>query len=145
MAALDVTAGPIGANAAKAGHAVVRGAVQPVAATDAIAPIVAYRSPASGATLGLNESVEVDLTDDASSILVAVLIADFPYSRVQELVFDGSDYGRKYTGSRAPISGGWRFSFSRVGGWPRRASGAPERLRLSVVAFDAAGNAVVLS
>jgi hypothetical protein len=112
------------------------------AAVDTDPPTLANLSPAPGA-LASNTTFEFDILDNGT-IAVVTIFTDFEVSRRDEVVFDGVQFGRLYSGSIAAIEGGTHFAFSRRGGFPRLASGEVERCRLRVVCFDAAGNAVTL-
>lgn len=98
---------------------------------DTTAPVV---TPAvvSGSAIGRMDAVVVDVTDD-TALGTAVLMVELgggPY----EVIWDGARFASYYsTSTRALISGGYRYTIRRTGGWV----GAPT---FRAVAVDTAGN-----
>lgn len=82
------------------------------------APEVTMVSPAAGA-ISTSDDVVVDVTDVDEDIISWV-----PYfsidSGTPELAWDGSDFTTDYIfgSSVTPITNGFRYTFSRAGGWP---------------------------
>lgn len=99
---------------------------------DTTDPTVTLISPAEGTTLLPSTTVVVDVTDN-SSFRRVLLAIQFGGTGAPELAHDGDGFTTPYRGStREVISGGWRYTLARNGGWPAA-------LRLDVYAIDAAG------
>lgn len=95
-------------------------------------PTITVVSPALGQPIPRNVAFVVDVTDDET--VGSVLYAEFEASRLSELIWKGDRFTFRYAklSTRTPITGGWRYSLRREGGWPS----APT---FGVVAWD--GNA----
>lgn len=99
---------------------------------DTTDPVVTLISPSEGTTMLPSTTVVVDVTDDTGFGRVLLAI-QFGGTGAPELVHDGDGFSTPYRGStREAISGGWRYTLGREGGWP-------SALRLDVYAIDAAG------
>ncbi len=99
---------------------------------DTTDPVVTLISPSEGTTLLPSTTVVVDVTDN-SSFRRVLLAIQFGGTGAPELAHDGDGFTTPYRGStRENISGGWRYTLARNGGWPAA-------LRLDVYAIDAAG------
>ena len=99
------------------------------------APVVTVVSPA-GSQIDATTQLIVDVTC-ATSLERAVLIASDPALKLTEIVHDGDGFGEMYRGaanSRAPIAGGFRYTFVRDSGWPQGTA-----LSIKVIAYDTLG------
>lgn len=97
------------------------------------APTVSVVSPSAGTAINANAGLVVDVTD-AQGLERAVLLMSFSDVAQAELVHDGDRFTRPYQAgsSVAAVSGGFRYTIQRTGGWPA----APT---LEVVAYDIVG------
>lgn len=100
---------------------------------DSTSPSVANVTPSSGTTIGRGTSLQLEVTDAFPGLRRVVLLAKF--SDRWEVVHDGDDFGPQYSRAslREAISGGFRFTISRVGGWPSTPTILP-------IATDQSGN-----
>lgn len=101
---------------------------------DQVPPTVTVVSPALGQPIPRNVAFVVDVTDNGT--VGSVLYAEFESSRLSELVWKADRFTFRYAklSTRTAISGGYRYSLRREGGWPS----APT---FGVIAWD--GNARV--
>lgn len=101
---------------------------------DVTAPITSNVQPTPGTPISSTTPVSVDVTDDQGAfrrVLVAVEL-----DGLTELAWDGDAWLGHYAGGgseRTPISGGFRFTVLRDGGWPSSPT-------LRVFAIDLSGN-----
>jgi hypothetical protein len=101
---------------------------------DATPPVVAVVSPTLGSAIAKTTPIVIDVTD-AVGLARAMLFARYEGRDGTEVVHDGQAFLNPYvndTSDREAISGGYRFTVLRTGGWPA----APTFLAL---AMDAAG------
>lgn len=101
---------------------------------DTLAPTVALVSPAPGTLIARNTPFVVDVQDENAGVFAALFVK-VATSRLYEVAHDGEGFSYLYQAgsTRDVISGGYRFTLRRDGGWP----GAPT---FTVRAFD--GNMV---
>ena len=102
-------------------------------ALDTTAPTLTNVSPASGSTIGAADSVTFDVTDETGlrEVIVAV---EFLASGSYEVVHDGTSFAQAYrSSSRTAVTGGYRYTVSRAGGWPS----SPQ---IRIFAIDTSGN-----
>lgn len=102
---------------------------------DVVAPVVSNVSPADGATLKSDTAIQFDVTDDSGSLSAVFISARYVSSGEHEVVHDGDQFATRFVAlsTRTSISGGYRYTLRRSGGWPA----APNLL---VKALDASGN-----
>lgn len=93
--------------------------VPDVPAGDTTPPVVALIEPADGGELDRFAAIVLEVTDETALGRVFV-VARFPTLGVEEVVHQGDRFASLYTGasSRASITGGYRYSVKRNGGWP---------------------------
>lgn len=97
-------------------------AVESPGRMDSAPPTVTLVSPAPGTLISRSTPFVIDVTDDAEGVF-ACLFMRSRESRVYEVAWDGDAFSDLYAraSARASVSGGWRFTLRREGGWP----GAP--------------------
>lgn len=110
--------------------------VGPGGAADAVPPTIGNFSIAPGTAISRDQAIAFDVTDDAELAFVG-LAASYSDGSV-DLVYDGHDFRGRYTGTRSVISGGYRFTVWRSGGWPS----APT---FEYLPIDTSGNLGVLA
>lgn len=104
----------------------------PPAPPDAAAPTVALVSPADGSAIARTTPIVVDVTDASAFAAIFVWVV-YPNGST-DVVHDGEGFAAAFgTSTRAGISGGYRYTLRRAGGWP-----AAPTVRVRPV--DAAGN-----
>lgn len=108
---------------------------EPPPILDTEAPIISNMSPGAGSELSTNDAIEFDVTDNSGAFARIFVVAYFPETGDQEVIFDGVAFVGKYTGisSRVPIALGFRYTVARSGGWLY----APT---IRIFPIDAAGN-----
>lgn len=86
---------------------------------DVTVPTIGNFSPALGSSITRSTPLSFDVTDE-SAFRRIVVAASFGTSNAAELIHDGSIFRDPYAGgsSRVAIAGGFRYSISRIGGWP---------------------------
>lgn len=100
---------------------------------DSAAPVISVVSPAVGTAITSSTSLVIDVTDGVS-LGIAILWVAFPGRLAPELIHDGDAFSAAYVGStRTVVAGGYRYSLTRVGGWP----GSPS---VYAKAIDSQGN-----
>lgn len=102
---------------------------------DTTPPEIELVSPSEGSQPGTAQMV-FDVTDETGLGRV-MIAARFTSGSAYEVVHDGDEFAPLYSESpndRTPITGGWRYTIRRRGGWPEGA------LQLRVFGIDAAGN-----
>lgn len=79
-----------------------------------IVPTITNISPAPGTSLAATQSVVFDATDNTG-----LLFAEIQVDQIRrEIVHDGDVFLDPYTfSSRVVITGGWRYTVTRTGGW----------------------------
>jgi hypothetical protein len=100
-------------------------------AADVIPPVTTVVSPA-GSVIGGSQELVVDVTDAGgfAGIILAVEYTSGGY----DVVHDGTNFSALFsTSARAVISGGFRYTLRRVGGWS-------EAFTLRSFPFDMGGN-----
>jgi fibronectin type 3 domain-containing protein len=104
---------------------------------DATAPVVASVSPAPGDTVTATTPLVVDVTDAGGSLRRAIVTVR--QAGVEEVAHDGERFVGFFAAlsSRSPVSGGWRYSLRRSGGW----TSSPA---VRVYAIDTSGNEATL-
>lgn len=102
---------------------------------DTEAPIISNMSPGAGSELSANDAIEFDVTDNSGAFARIFVVAYFPETGDQDVIFDGASFVGRYTGisSRVPITLGFRYTVARSGGWQY----APT---IRIFPIDAAGN-----
>lgn len=97
---------------------------------DTLAPTVTLVSPAPGTLIARSTPFVVDVQDENAGVFAALFVK-VATSRLYEVAHDGEAFSYLYQAgsTRAAISGGYRFTLRREGGWP----GAPT---FTVRAFD---------
>jgi hypothetical protein len=105
----------------------------PPSAPDTTAPTVTLVSPADGSTI-TRTPIVVDVTD-ASTFAALFVWVTYNDGRAPDLVHDGESFQVPFAGNstRVSISGGYRYTLRRAGGWPA----APT---VHVLPVDTAGN-----
>lgn len=104
----------------------------PPAPADATAPTVALVSPSAPGEITRATPIIVDVTDTSALVVVFVWVT-YP-GRAPDIVHDGDAFAELFSSStRASISGGYRYTLRRNGGWP-----AAPTVRIRPI--DAAGN-----
>jgi hypothetical protein len=111
-------------------------------------PVIAIVSPAPGA-LGLTDDIVVDVTDVDGDLTYFTTQFEFATSGIVEIAWNGSDFGGggaffgPYSGllgsTVAPITDGYRFTFTRVGGW------VDTDVSITAIATDETGNVTTLT
>lgn len=106
-----------------------------VTPANAVAPVVGNFDPPQSTTINTNTPVNFDVTDDEGLFRRVIIHASFP-DGTEEVVHDGGSFRGHYqagNSSRVIISGGYRYTLLRAGGWP----GNPT---IRAFAIDQAGN-----
>lgn len=92
-------------------------------------PTVSNFSPAVGAPLSSTDQISFDVTDQPLGVFRRImLIADFPYLHIREVIHDGDAFGPSYSSAlntRVAITNGFRYTIVRVSGWPASPTIAP--------------------
>ena len=102
------------------------------AAVDAAPPVVTAFTPANGLLADPRDPVGFDVTDNVGLRRTHVL---FDVGGRRESVHDGNEWSPGYTGSISAISGGFRYSVTRAGGFPRGSI-----ITVRVAPVDTSGN-----
>jgi hypothetical protein len=104
---------------------------------DDVPPEITFVSPTPGNTIGLDDPLVVDVTDNLDALSRALLVAYIHDTGVQELVYDGEAFTARYIAQsvREVITNGFRFTLRRTGGWPNQTS-----VTVRVFAVDVVGN-----
>jgi hypothetical protein len=86
------------------------------------APVVSNVSPAPGTAIAATQVLQLDVTDpDGDAFRLIMLIADFAFLGIREVIHDGTSFSQNYSGfgnARTVITNGFHYSVLRVGGWP---------------------------
>jgi hypothetical protein len=84
-----------------------------------IPPVVDGVDPAEGVPLTKNQPVAFDVTDNGTFRRI-LLTATFIGALAPEVIYDGTSFSALYSAgsTQTGISGGYRFSLLRAGGWP---------------------------
>jgi hypothetical protein len=108
----------------------------PSNATDTTPPSVSDWNPAPGAELELDTPVSFTVTDASGAFAATFISVGFPTNDV-ETAFQGATFRGRYAAgsSRVSVSGGWRYTLVRQGGWPAKPT-------FLVDVVDAKGNVV---
>lgn len=83
-------------------------------------PVVNNIVPAPGGTLGRQQVIQFDVTDDVG-LRRALPMVQFPGLGIWELVHNGDAFADQYQNAacqRFAITGGFRYQVLRTGGWP---------------------------
>jgi hypothetical protein len=108
----------------------------PEGGVDTTPPETSNPQPPPGTVITTSTPLSIDVTDESGEfrrVLIAVVLTG-----LCELAWDGDAWLGNYAGggcTRTPISGGFRFTVLRDGGWPSSPT-------LRVFAFDQGGNEV---
>lgn len=103
-----------------------------IAKQDAANPVATVVSPPEGSAISSTTPLVIDVTDDLGLRRV-IVAARFP-DGTAELVHDGDLFSTRYaSSSKTAISGGFRFTLRRQGGW----FASPT---IQVFPFDTSGN-----
>jgi hypothetical protein len=104
---------------------------------DTTPPVVSGYSPTVGTPIAATTPLVFDVTEETSIRRILVTV-EIPAGRGHEVAHDGDAFTATYASgsTRAPISGGYRYTLLRRGGW----SAAPT---IHVFAFDSAGNEAI--
>lgn len=87
-------------------------------ALDTSPPVLSANSPANGATLTVNQSIAVDVTDaGAAGLARTILVAEFSDGGPPEVIRKESAYQTGWSGSTSSITNGTRYTFTRTAGW----------------------------
>jgi len=99
---------------------------------DTVPPVVTLISPLDG-RIEPSTEVVLEVTDN-TGLRRVLLAARFPSNGLEELVHTGDRFTARFAqgSTRLAISGGWRYSLKRAGGWDRN-------LELDVYAIDTSG------
>ena len=107
----------------------------PAPPADVTAPVVTLVSPLDG-QVEPTTAVVFDVTEESTAGLCDVFVyAVFAASGDVEVIHDGDAFTARYLGqsARPAITGGFRYTVRRTGGWPSNP-------RIRVKAIDRAGN-----
>lgn len=89
---------------------------------DVTAPVLSNFNPPFGNSIGENEPITFDLTDNSGQMRLIILHGSYDGVVGHEVIHDGEGFGqRNYSNGsnvRTPISGGFRYTILRDGGWP---------------------------
>jgi hypothetical protein len=86
-------------------------------ASSAPDPTLANVTPTGGAPIGRRSALGFDVLNNPSSVFLKATFAGLDLA--SEVVYDPDGFSPLYAGSTVEeISGGFRFSIVRVGGWP---------------------------
>lgn len=107
----------------------------PTVLPDSTVPVVSNYSPVPGATINAGDSITFDVTDNSGSFTRIIVVAQYRDTGVQEVIHDGDGFTGYFTStsSRVIISGGYRYTVARFGGWEYSPT-------IRVFPIDAAGN-----
>lgn len=88
---------------------------------DGIAPVITNFSPAIGVEVSASTPVQFDVTDNGTFRRLMILMSmPTDPTETADLVHDGDSFRGEYTAAvntRVSISGGFRFTVLRAGGW----------------------------
>lgn len=100
-------------------------------------PEVTFVSPVPGSSIGLEDELVVNVTDNLDALERALLVVYIHSTGVQELVFDGTSFTARYVAqsTRVAITNGYQFTLRRTGGWPNNTF-----VTVRVFAVDDEGN-----
>lgn len=105
--------------------------------SDLTPPVISGFNPPAGTLIGKNQPITFEVTDEANLAAIAVFVS-YP-DGTSEVVFDGTLFRSPFkTSTRVDISGGYRFTVRRTGGW----KGNPT---LEYLALDRGGNKGVIA
>lgn len=114
---------------------------------DTGAPIITNFVPANGSEIRDLQSLQFDITDDLGFAVVALFTSwEDPDTGddVVDFVHDGDAFRGNYTdttvNTRTAISGGWRYTIRRAGGWPKNSDGTNLPLSIEFLPVDTSGN-----
>ena len=101
---------------------------------DTTPPVVDNFSPPPGTPIESDTPISFDVTDDSGIFSKIFVMAIFDALGDWEVIWDGSQFSDRYLSSgRVGISGGFRYTVERTGGWPAD-------LLVRVCAIDQCGN-----
>jgi hypothetical protein len=119
---------------------------------DTTDPEIGNFDPAPGTEIRTDQSLGFDITDDGvlSAALVWVSWTDPETDEeVTEVIHDGDTFRTRYTNAaintRTVISGGYRFSVRRRGGWPQDRAGNNVPISFEFLPVDPGGNLGVIT
>lgn len=103
---------------------------------NSVPPVVTSQSPTPGTTISPSTPLVFDVTDDEGEFAAIYVTARFSDGS-EETVHDGTDFTPNYvtSSSKDVIAGGFRFTLTRLNGWPVVATAT-----IRVKAVDSAGN-----
>ena len=85
------------------------------------APVISNVTPVAASAIAATQVLGLDATASVA-IRLAMLVAYFPNLGIREVIHDGTSFGPNYPAasgnSRTVISGGFRYTLLRTGGWP---------------------------
>lgn len=109
------------------------GVVSAGGAADVTPPVVTFGVP-PGTTIARNQALPVDVEEE-TAIRASVILVEFPSQGVYEVAWDSEGFAPRYADSeRTAISGGFRYTLRRSGGWFSTPT-------IRALAIDTAGNA----
>ncbi len=83
-----------------------------------VAPEVSGVTPTSGSNISPSASIQFDVTvSDDSGVPFVMVWADYRDRQLTEVVYNGAEFDANFSGTKTPISGGFRFVFTRLGGF----------------------------
>ncbi len=88
--------------------------------TAPIDPVVSNVTPTPNTVITSLTPLSFDVTDDLNSFKRIIIVAEFPLSKIKEVVFDGAGFGPMYTNASNTQTGvlnGFHFTILRDGGW----------------------------
>jgi hypothetical protein len=86
-----------------------------------IPPVISNISPTTITQIGPYQVLSFDVTDEEDSFKRIIIVAEFPTSKIKEIVFDGEGFGPMYANGlnqQQSIVNGYNFEILRDGGWP---------------------------
>ncbi len=128
---------PIADRFTEGGHTlrgIVTASAAPAPTVDVTPPVVLFVTPLDG-NIAAGEAAVFDVTEESDAgIFVAFVWTILESTGDTEVIHDGTNFTARYSFSiRETITGGFRYTVRRVGGWPSNP-------RIRVKALDQAGN-----
>jgi hypothetical protein len=118
-------------------------ALEPASIVDEVAPEITNFVPDTDTSIRTETVLQFDITDETGLALVALLASmEIDGAEVVEVIHDGDTFRGNYQGSsntRTAISGGYRYTVKRDGGWPIE-DGEVVGINIEFLALDTSGN-----
>lgn len=114
-------------------HVASFGVIVPVDPVDVALPVVGDFDPEDGTEIGPGDSISFSVTDDSGAFARIMVIVSM--NGIAEVVHDGAAFRGLFQGasSRSAITGGFRYTVGRQGGWEATPT-------FEVFAIDSSGN-----